>query len=240
VKDKTARNMRDYWDEAARVNAVWYVDTTTDFDAPDMDAFFATGRTVVAQALDDDPFAVPAGRDLAVEIGPGLGRICRALRERFDRVVGIDVSAEMVEKARALVPDDGVEFVVGDGQSLAPIADDSADLVLTFTVFQHIPDAELIAGYVREVGRVLKPGGVFVFQWNSTPGVTAWNLRRAWLGFLQRTHIRPERHRRNAPEFLGSRVPLPQMRGYLDAAGLRLAGTRGDGTLFTFGWAAKE
>src|SRR5262245_29548359 len=120
--------MRTYWDEAARTNAVWYVDTDTSFDAPDMDAFFATGRTVVAEALDEQDLATPPGNDLAVEIGPGVGRICKALRERFDRVVGIDVSPEMVERAKAMVPDDGIEFVVGDGRSLHPVATGTADL----------------------------------------------------------------------------------------------------------------
>src|SRR5580700_10743116 len=96
--------MRTYWDEAARTNAAWYVDTSLDYDSPDMAQFFETGRTVVSVALDDAP-AAPARFDTAVEIGSGLGRICAALAARFDHVIGIDISSEMIDRAHELVQD---------------------------------------------------------------------------------------------------------------------------------------
>jgi ubiquinone/menaquinone biosynthesis C-methylase UbiE len=46
----------------------------------------------------------PAGKTVALEIGCGMGRICLALSERFDQVVGYDISTEMLRKARELVP----------------------------------------------------------------------------------------------------------------------------------------
>src|SRR5260370_16158413 len=114
----------------------------------------------------------------------------------------------MVRQARRLVPDEGIDFRVGDGTSLPGIPDGSVDFVLSFTVFQHIPDVGVIDGYIAEVGRVLRPGGVFSFQWNNEPGVTAWRARRWLLSTLQRTGIHGEPRRRNAVEFLGSKVPL--------------------------------
>ena len=232
-------SMRTYWDEAARTNAAWYVDTSLSFDHPEIDRFFETGQTVVRAAFDDAPVK-PAGRGLAVEIGSGLGRLCRALSERFDRVVGLDISEEMVRRAREFVPDERITFEVGNGTDLRPLADASADLVLTFTVFQHIPDVAMIEGYVREAGRVLKPGGVFVFQWNNTPGARRWALRRSLLGFLQRTGIRSERYKRNAPEFLGSRVPLARMRAAIASGGMDLRETAGLDTLYAWAWAVKR
>jgi SAM-dependent methyltransferase len=231
-------SMRAYWDEAARVNAVWYVDTSLDFDAPDLDRFFETGRVIVAEALDGAPVA-PPGRELAVEIGSGLGRVCKALVERFDRVVGVDISSEMVSRAAGLVADERVAFEVVDGTSLTSIPTGKADLILSFTVFQHIPDVSIIEGYIREAGRVLKPGGLLVFQWNNTPGAFRWTLRRSVLAFLQRTGVLRERYRRNAPEFLGSRVPLPRIRQALAEGGLELRNTKGLGTLFAWAWAQK-
>jgi SAM-dependent methyltransferase len=238
MTEKRHESMRNYWDEAARNNAAWYVDTSLDFDAPDMHRFFETGRTIVDEALTGTA-AQPPGRSLAVEIGSGLGRVCLALAERFDRVVGIDISAEMVRRARELVSREGVEFHVGDGASLAPVADGTADLVISFTVFQHIPDVAVIDGYIREAGRVLRRGGVFVFQWNNTPGALAWSIRRRALGFLQRTKLRPERHGRHAAEFLGSRVPLERIRESLAAGGLELRATKGLETLYAWAWAVK-
>ena len=70
-------SMRTYWDEAARTKAARYVDTSLSFASPHLDHFFETGRRVVAAALDEAK-VVPPGRSLAVEIGSGLGPVCRA------------------------------------------------------------------------------------------------------------------------------------------------------------------
>jgi SAM-dependent methyltransferase len=231
--------MRAYWDEGARRNAVWYVDTSLDYDEPDLERFFETGRVIVGQALDDAPVH-PPGRGLAVEIGCGLGRICQGLAERFDRVVGVDISPEMLKQAREHVQDPKVEFVLGDGVSLGALETGSADLVLSFTVFQHIPSVKVICDYLTEAGRVLKPGGVFVFQWNNEPGALRWRVRRAVLSTLQRTGVRRETHDRNAPEFLGSRVPLDEIEPALQRGGLALKGVRGEDTLFAWAWAQRQ
>src|ERR1700682_1659970 len=178
--------MRDYWDERARQNAAWYVDTSVDYENPDMERFFETGRVIVSEALDNAPVPLPPERGLAVEIGSGLGRICLALADRFDRVVGVDISQEMLDRARGLVTDPRIEFRLGDGVSLRPLADGSADLVLSFTVFQHIPDVDVIQSYLAEAGRILKPGGLLVFQWNSTPGAWRSSIRWCVLASLHR------------------------------------------------------
>jgi SAM-dependent methyltransferase len=231
--------MRAYWDEGARRNAVWYVDTSLDYDEPDLERFFETGKVIVDEALDAAPVQ-PAGRGLAVEIGCGLGRICQALTTRFDRVIGVDISPEMLKQAREHVQDPKVEFVLGDGVSLGALETASADLVLSFTVFQHIPSVTVICDYLTEAGRVLKPGGVFVFQWNNEPGALRWRVRRAVLSTLQRTGVRRERHDRNAPEFLGSRVPVELIEPALNQGGLQLKGIRGEGTLFAWAWAQRQ
>jgi SAM-dependent methyltransferase len=229
--------MRDYWDERARTNAAWYVDTSIDFAEPDMDRFFATGETIVGEALDGAPASPPA-YGVAVEIGAGLGRVCRALAARFERVVGVDVSPEMVARARELVPDDRITFELNDGVTL-PVPDAHADLVVSFTVFQHIPKLSLIRSYVREAARVLRPGGLFAFQWNNLPGPTRWRVRRAVLSALQRTGVRRETHGRNAAEFLGSRVPLPAITAALRESGFEVRGMRGTGTMFAWAWATR-
>ena len=231
--------MREYWEERAKLNPAFYVDTSLDYDNPDMEQFLATGRRVVTIALDDPPAVTPARTGTAVEIGCGMGRICLALRERFDHVVGFDISEEMLRRARELVPDEQVDFRLTEGATLPAQADGSVDLVLTFTVFQHIPSVEVIRSYVQEAGRVLAPGGVFVLQWNGTSGSLRWRLRRAGMALLQRLG-RGDRYGRDAPQFLGSRVDVDDMRRMLTDAGLTLVATTGEGTLFTWGWARKD
>jgi SAM-dependent methyltransferase len=231
--------MRRYWDERARDNAAFYVDTTMDYDRPDMERFFRTGREVVREALDDAPVR-PARTGLAVEIGCGLGRVCAALAERFDEVVGVDVSAEMLRRARELVPDPRVRFDLGDGTTLSTLEDASADFVVSFTVFQHVPDPVVVDRYLAEAGRVLRPGGVAAFQWNNTPGSLRWAIRRTLLSALQRSGLRREARLRNDAAFLGSRIPLRRVARSLEAGGLELAGTRGEGTLFAWAWAVRR
>src|SRR4051812_42934316 len=102
MTERRTQRMRDYWERAAQRNAMWYVDTSLDFDHPDMERFLATGEQVVSDALDDAPVQ-PERFEHAVEIGSGLGRICRALAVRFGRVTGVDISTEMVRRARELV-----------------------------------------------------------------------------------------------------------------------------------------
>jgi SAM-dependent methyltransferase len=230
--------MRAFWDERARENAAWFVDTSLSYDHPDMERFFATGKRIADLLFADAPIK-PAGRELAVDIGSGLGRICLALSEHFREVVGIDISSEMVDRARQLVTEPRVRFEVGNGASLRPVEDGTADLVVSFTVFQHIPRVEVIEAYLAEAGRVLRPGGVLAFQWNNQPGARWWAARRRLLSTLQRTGLRPERYGRNAAEFLGSRVPLSRIERALGRAGLRLHEVRDPGTLFTWAWAEK-
>src|SRR4051794_920540 len=107
VRDRTTRGMREFWDAAADRNAMYYVDTSLGYDSPDQKAFLAAGRRIAEIALDETKATLP-GTALAVEIGCGLGRICAALAETFDRVIGFDISERMIEQARGFVTDPAV------------------------------------------------------------------------------------------------------------------------------------
>ncbi|MGI8751458.1 MAG: class I SAM-dependent methyltransferase [Acidimicrobiales bacterium] len=236
VVNDEASSMRHYWDDRARENAVWYVDTSCDYADPNMARFWDTGAVVVREALGDAPLR-PSGRRVAVEIGSGLGRVCQALVAEFDEVIGIDVAPEMVTQARHYVDDPRIRFEVGNGTDLASIADASVDLVMTFTVFQHLPTRSLIDGYVREAARVLRPGGVLAAQWNNLPHPLLWKLQGARWRFERRVGLRPDE--RAAPQFLGLRVPADRVRVMCERAGLVPGGTKGEGTLFAWIWAEK-
>lgn len=235
---RSADRMRRFWERAAQTNAPYYVDTDTGYDDPDMDAFFATGRAIVEHGFTAAP-ARPDGRGLAVELGSGLGRNCKVLAESFEKVVGVDIAPSMVRQAGELVPDPRIRFVLGDGEGLTGVATGSADLVFSFTVFQHMVALPLIQTNITDAGRVLRRGGVFAFQWNNQPGQRSWQLRRAVRSGLQRTGVRRDRHGRNAPEFLGTRVPLAVIERACASAGLQVVATDGLGTLFAWAWARK-
>ena len=223
--------MQRYWDERARLNGAWYVDTSLDFDAPDMHQFFASGERIVAHALAQVP-TTPGTDRVALEIGCGLGRLCRALAKApFGHVIGVDISPEMVQQARRLVPE--CDFRVNDGSTLDGIADASVDFVLTFTVFQHIPVPDVVHGYVSEIGRVLKPGGSAYIQWNGSEKSLGWTLRRTLSGMRYRAGLGGDRRGTDAPEFQGSRIEPDVMRRWLGDSGLVVGALDARGGLWT-------
>ena len=163
--------MEGFWDERARENAAYFVDNVLDYRAIDMDEFWARGRDVVDSMLEQLGVRLEAADEVA-EIGCGLGRLTRVLAERTARVWAFDVSSEMLRRAREELADlDNVEWVHGDGETLQPLADGAASACFSFVVFQHLPDPALTLGYVREMGRVLRPGGWSAFQISNDPSI---------------------------------------------------------------------
>jgi ubiquinone/menaquinone biosynthesis C-methylase UbiE len=100
---------------------------------------------------------VEAG-DAVLDLGTGSGYALRALRERgIGRGYGLDGAPEMALNARSYTDDDAVGFLVGDFDAL-PFADDSLDHVFSMEAFYYAADPR---NTLREIRRVLKPGGTF-------------------------------------------------------------------------------
>ena len=94
-----------------------------------------------------------------LEVGCGPGRMTAGLAERFDRVLALDVSPAMIERARAAVPAPNVEFRAVAGESLDGVADASVDVLVCYLVLQHLPRRALVERYLGEFGRVLARDG---------------------------------------------------------------------------------
>jgi SAM-dependent methyltransferase len=99
-----------------------------------------------------------------LDAGCGVGYGTAFLAEQAGRVVGVDLSEQAIAYARGRYALANVEFVVGDVAAL-PLSDDSFDAVCAFETIEHLPEPVC---FLREVKRVLRPGGVFVV---STPQV---------------------------------------------------------------------
>jgi len=171
------RRMREAWDARAQANAMYYIDTRREVWQPD--TFFEEGRIearrLLAPALERLHFD-PTGRRI-LEIGCGLGRLFLGHSEFFREVWGIDVSPEMVRRARELCPLEAARFLLGDGEALTGVDDASVDYCFSYLVFHHLPNEALIASYVAEISRALIPGGCCQVQMLA---------RRSWRGRLTR------------------------------------------------------
>lgn len=138
-----------------------------------------------------------------VEIGCGAGRLTAPLAEAFDRVIALDVSAEMISRARRMTPAN-VEFRQVDGPAI-PGADGEADAVFSVHVLQHLDDHEALIANLREARRVLRPGGTLMAHiWLSS-------RRPSPLGRLRR-ELRLWRSRRGLRR--GERPTAVRMRTY--------------------------
>ncbi|MEO2139462.1 MAG: class I SAM-dependent methyltransferase [Thermoleophilia bacterium] len=132
----------------------------------DIDAFLATGERDALRVLAEcDAHDLAQRRQASFELGCGVGRITRGLSPFFDRSVGVDISAAMIGRARQMNADRPTcEWVVNDAPNLAGFPDREFDLVLSFIVLQHVPDRAVISSYLREMARILAPGGAMVVQ----------------------------------------------------------------------------
>lgn len=95
---------------------------------------------------------------VVLDLGCGEGYGSSLLAEVAERVTGIDLSAEAVEHARTRYPRTNLKFQVGDCRKTG-LPDHQFDLVVCFEMIEHIAEHEEL---LSEVGRLLKPGGMFV------------------------------------------------------------------------------
>jgi ubiquinone/menaquinone biosynthesis C-methylase UbiE len=169
--------MRRDWDERARKNAFHYIASWR--KEWDLAAFLASGeedyQRLVAPIL--ARCGIAASGEVMVELGCGAGRMTQNFARRFGHVLALDLSAEMLQRARQIHGQQkNILWLRVSGADLRCLASDSTDFVFTYLVLQHLPNEGLVFSYVREMLRVLRPGGAFLFQFNGSHQPTM-NLR---------------------------------------------------------------
>jgi len=120
-------------------------------------------RAALQQAHDhiDSTKQVPS----ALDFGCGTGNLTRHLVDIGFHVTAADVTPSFVELATAYDPSSTTGFRL-NGKDLAGLADDTFDLVATYSVLHHVPD---YLGAVRELVRVTRPGGIIVIDHEASP-----------------------------------------------------------------------
>lgn len=141
-----------------------------------------------------------AGRhqvDLGLEIGCGLGRGARILVDElgFEHVLAFDLEHILIRRSIDSLPQrlqSRIDFFVGDAQDL-PFADNTFDAVVNYGIIHHVLDWRRC---IREISRVLKPGGIFYFEEIYPP---------LYSNFILKHLVRhPSTDRFDGPQFLKS------------------------------------
>lgn len=114
-----------------------------------------------------------------LEIGSGRGSMLRWLLEQGTTAQGVEIDQALIDEGRAAHGDLPITHVTG---VTLPLPDASVDVVVSFDVFEHIPDSD---AHLREVRRVLRPGGWYLLQtpnkWTNTVFETIrWRSFTAW------------------------------------------------------------
>jgi len=134
-------------------------DIVTQFTAQ-VDHFVASPHVNQPEAVRRFIDAVaPHGDERALDVACGPGLLAQAFAPHVREYIGVDLTPAMVEKAAATAREVGLSnarFEVADAFRL-PFAADTFDLVLTRLALHHLPDP---SAAVREMARVLRPGGI--------------------------------------------------------------------------------
>lgn len=199
------------WDQLGQSDPLWAIlsDPAKKGNRWSMEEFFATGEAVVDQALRHlDALKIEVKLERALDFGCGVGRLTQALARHFNEIDGVDIAPSMVDRAREYNHfGDRCRYHVNTHDDLRMFDDGSFDFALTDIVLQHMPP-ELMLSYVAEFIRVLRPGGVGLFdippRYENTPrgriakfapaSFLAFYRRRAHGGGVMELHtIKPER-----------------------------------------------
>jgi len=178
--------MKRDWDERARENAKWYINTVR-LDQSE-EEFDATGLHEINSLILPELVLMTEGRDPKelkfLEIGCGIGRMTKHLAGIFGEVHATDVSGEMIRQARVRLNGlPNVHLHETSGVDFAALLDGYFDVAFSAYVFQHVPSKQVIVSNIREAYRVLKPGGILRVHTN---GVEAQSYAEAekntWAG----------------------------------------------------------
>ncbi|MEP2920502.1 bifunctional 2-polyprenyl-6-hydroxyphenol methylase/3-demethylubiquinol 3-O-methyltransferase UbiG [Sulfitobacter sp.] len=142
------RNNLDIYDDVA---AQWWSDDVR---------WIRTLRNMVPSRLRYFDKLVDWRGKAVLDLGCAGGFMAEALDDRGALVTGIDPAKESIAAARAHAQGRAITYDVGVGEAL-PYSDGTFDTVVCVDVLEHVQDVEAV---LKEVHRVLKPGGMFLFD----------------------------------------------------------------------------
>ena len=169
-------SLKRQWDQFGREDPLWAIltDDAKRHGGWDTAEFFETGRFEVRWVLEriERSLSAAGGRvefGDALDFGCGVGRLTQALCERFERCDGVDIAPSMIRLAEKFNRfKEKCNYRVSSTDDLSMFADSSLDFIYTAHVLQHM-EPRYARRYISEFHRILRPGGVMVFEMTTDP-----------------------------------------------------------------------
>lgn len=176
-------DLQRHWDAFGEQDPMWAIltDPARKGRRWTAEEFFATGvAEIEALMAEARGFGLPTGRRRALDFGCGLGRLTQALADHCDEALGLDVAPSMIAQATTFNRHGArVQYHVQTAPPFHQIASRSMDVVYTGRVLQHIAPV-YAREYIRELARVVAPGGFLSFdvpsRWLDAPVLPAGAL----------------------------------------------------------------
>lgn len=173
TRRETITQSKKKWNALAQKNANYYVLSNLGEGITEQEFTSAGKEDYETLVRDDEVFKrlQPFDAKRILEIGTGTGRITEFLSNAFHEVCGVDISDEMIARARERLREkSNVRLQATDGLHM-PFEDAFFDAVFSFIVFQHMPDKKTVRKNIEEISRVLKKGGLAKIQLRGTPTI---------------------------------------------------------------------
>jgi SAM-dependent methyltransferase len=230
----TLRHVRDTYDTLGRKDPLYAV-LSMDYargNRWEPQAFFARGELEINTALHElKRLGLQPARGCALDFGCGVGRLTQALCQHFDTAVGVDISAAMIEAAQQYNRHgERCRYLVNTCADLALLDSASVDFVYSNISLQHSPP-QASQRYIAEFFRILRPGGVALFQMPSGPRLQEGSLGEWWYKLRRGPLRRAWKRLRGKPPVEMHWIARSQVEEIIAQAGGELRDVRQEGSV---------
>jgi SAM-dependent methyltransferase len=150
----------DYWDQAALTDPMR--ETVTQ-GADESDEDYQQNWVKVGEYVAGKIMAHSSPNPVALEVGPGMGRITIPMSKYCSSITAVDISPEMAHRARQTMADlENLQVQVITDEDLSFLPTEHFDLAYSISCFQHA-EKKSFYRYLEGIRRALKPGGTLFF-----------------------------------------------------------------------------
>ncbi len=161
------RHLQGVWEAHAQEDPLWAIISIPEKKGGkwSLEEFMRTGTLEIDRLMKTLIFhEIGVSQACALDFGCGVGRLSQALCQHFNDVVGVDISPTMIRTAQELnVYPTKCQYLLNVEENLSLFEDQTFTFIYSNVVLQHM-DPEIARTYLREFARILRPGGLLIFQ----------------------------------------------------------------------------